>query len=117
MLYGTWESDNDTGAYVTTDVLDFGQRAFKTLATLAFGCSSASDMWGSVEWRSDVRGSFTQSGWQWVNPTGFVTPMITAHDFKLAFKAEDYTDVKLAYLKSRLKLSDKRSIRGIHGAS
>ena len=117
MLYGTWESDNDTGAYVTTDVLDFGQRAFKTLATLSFGCSSASDMWGSVEWRSDVRGSFTQSGWQWVNPTGFVTPMITAHDFKLAFKAEDYTDVKLAYFKSRLKLSDKRSIRGIHSAS
>jgi hypothetical protein len=117
VLYGTYESDNDVSGLVVTDVLDFGQRAFKTLATLSAGCSSASDMWISLYWRSDVRGSFSQSAWQWVNPTGFTTPMITAHDFKLAFKADDYTDAKLSYLKSRLKLSDKRAIRGIHSAS
>ena len=117
VLYGTWESDGDTAGWVTTDVLDFEQRAFKTLATLAVGCSSQSDMWTSLYWRSDVRGSFSQSGWQWVNPTGFTTPMITAHDFKLVFKEEDYTDVKLAYFKARLKLSDKRIIRGIYSAS
>ena len=117
VLYGTYESDTDLGAYVTTDVLDFGQRAFKTLSALAFGCSSASDMWGRVQWRSDVRGSFSSSDWLWVNPTGFITPMITAHDFRLAFKAEDYTDVKLAYIKSRIKLSDHRLIRGLYNAS
>ena len=117
VLYGTWESDNDTGAYVTTDVLDFSQRAFKTLEILSFQCSSAGDMWGRVEWRSDVRGSFSQSLWLWVNPTGFITPMITAHDFRLAFKAESYEDLKLANMKCRLKLSDKRMIRGVYSAS
>ena len=117
VLYGTFESDEDTAAWVTTDVLDYGQRAFKTLEILSCGCSSASDMWTSLFWRSDVKGSFQQSGWQWINPTGFTTPMITAHDFKLAFKADDYSDTKLAYFDARLKLSDKRSIRGIYRAS
>jgi hypothetical protein len=117
VLYATYESDNDVSGLVVTDVLDFGQRAFKTLATLSVNCSSASDMWTSLYWRSDVRGSFQQSGWQWINPTGFTTPMITAIDFKLAFKADDYTDTKMASLKSRLKLSDKRSIRGIYRAA
>lgn len=117
VLYGTYESDEDVAGWVTTDVLDFGQRAFKTVEILSCGCSSTSDMWASVYWRSDVMGSFAQSAWQWINPSGFVTPMVTAHDFKLAFKAEDYTDVKLAYIKARLKLSDKRTIRGVFGAS
>ena len=117
VLYGTWESDGDTGAYVTTDVLDFSQRAFKTLEMLSFQCSSTSDMWGRVYWRSDVRGSFSQSSWLWVNPTGFITPMITAHDFKLAFKADSYLDLKMANIKARLKLSDKRMIRGVYSAS
>jgi len=117
VLYATYESDGDTGGYVTTDVLDLGLRAFKTLATLACGCSSASDMWTRVYWRSDVRSSFSSGEWQWVNPSGFTTPMITAEDFKLAFKAEDYTDVKLAYFKARTKLSDKRMIRGIYSAN
>jgi len=74
-------------------------------------------MWGRVQWRSDVRGSFSSSDWLWVNPTGFITPMITAHDFRLAFKAESYADVKLAYIKSRIKLSDRRLIRGAYSAS
>jgi len=117
VLYGTYESDGDTGAYVTTDVLDFSQRAFKTLEILSFQCSSASDMWGRVDWRSDVRGSFQSSSWLWVNPTGFITPMITAHDFRLAFKAESYVDLKMANIKARLKLSDKRMIRGIYSAN
>ena len=117
VLYGTYESDGDLSGLVVTDVLDFGQRAYKTLATLSCNCSSASDMWTSLYWRSDVMGSFQQANWQWINPTGFTTPMITAIDFKLAFKADSYEDVKLASLKSRLKLSDKRIIRGIHSAT
>ena len=117
VLYGTYVSDDDTSGTVITDVMDFSQRAFKTLATLSANCSSASDMWMQVYWRSNNKGSFAQSGWQWINPTGFTTPMITAIDFKLAFKADSYIDCKLAYLKSRLKLSDKRAIRGIHSAA
>ena len=117
VLYGTYESDGDLGAYVTTDVLDFGQRTFKTLEAISFQCSSTSNMWGRVDWRSDVMGSFQNSAWLWVNPTGFITPMIIAHDFRLVFKAESYNDLKLANMRCRLKLSDKRLIRGIYRAA
>jgi len=116
-LFGTFESDGDTGALVVSDVMDFSQRAFKTLEIMQANCSSASRMWMQVYWRSDVQGTWRQSEWQWINPTGFTTPMMTAVDFKLAFKAEDFSDVKLAYIKSRLKLSDKRSIRGTYHAA
>ena len=117
VLQATWESDGYTGALVITDVMDFGQRAYKTLSSLGAGCSSSSDMWTDVFWRSDIKGTWNDPGWQWINPTGFTTPMITAVDFKLAFRANSYEDVKLGYLKSRLKLSDRRMIRGIHSAA
>ena len=117
VLYGTWESDRDRNARITTDVLDFGQRAFKTLATLSANCSSTNSMWLSIYWRSNVVGSFDQSQWQMINPTGFATPMVTAVDFKLAFEADDYTNTKLVSLRSRLKLSDKRVIRGAYSAT
>jgi len=117
VLLGTYESDGDEEALVVTDVMDFGQRAFKTLEIMSANCSSANKMWMQVYWRSDVQGAWAQSDWQWINPTGFTTPMMTAIDFKLAFKAENFSDVKLAYIKSRIKLSDKRSIRGTYNAT
>jgi hypothetical protein len=117
VLYGTYESDKDISGVAVTDTLDFGQRALKTLTAMSAGCSSKNNMWTSVYWRSDVMGSFQQSEWQWINPTGFTTPMITAVDFKLAFRAENHSDCKLSNIKSRLKLSDKRMIRGIHSAA
>jgi hypothetical protein len=116
-LYGTYESDKDKNATVVTDVLDFGQRAFKTISTLSASCSSSNNMWLGAYWRSNVMGKFQQSRWQRVNPTGFATPMVTAVDFKLAFRADDYTNTKLTSLSSRIKLSDKRAIRGIHRAA
>jgi len=117
VLYGTHSSDKDPNGTVVTDSLDFGQRALKTLSLMSANCSSRNNMWMGVHWRSSVMGTFQKSREQWVNPTGFVTPSVTAVDFKLAFRAENYKDCKLSNMKVRLKLSDKRGIRGAYSAS
>jgi hypothetical protein len=110
-LVGVWESDGNTLRQVVTDLLDFGIRSFKTVSAIELGVTSSSSVYASVDWRSDVNGSFQRSTWLINNPTGFMTPIVTANDFRACVKCSD--DMELRYILLRVKNVDKRSMRGI----
>jgi hypothetical protein len=111
----------------TSDVLDWRVRALKTLETLEFGLnyykldgeSAPYDTYASVMYKYGYKTqSFTQGTWVTLNNEGNVFIHVTANEFKLRFKAPDYrdSDFSMDYVNCRLKLVDKRTIRGPHNA-
>lgn len=110
-LVGVTKSDGVTTRQVVTDVMDFGIRSFKTVTALEFGARGASAVYGAVDWRSALSGSFARSTWLTVNPTGFVTPIVTANDFRLCIKSA--ADIELRYIIARVKNVDRRAMRGV----
>lgn len=112
-LTGVSFDGDDTEARVVTDLVDFGVRSFKTMSVIEVGGYSPNPFYGCVDWRSNNSGSFVRSSWLMVNPTGFVTPIVTAHDFRLCVKTSLFDDVELRYLIARVKNVDKRAMRGV----
>lgn len=126
-LCGFWDDSGDDEIRITTDTFDLGLRAFKTLVTLEVGNNYYSDggadeLSVSLKFRSEYqkdKDSFSQSDWIRLNPTGIAMPMVTANEFRARLKGDTYhsATVNIDSLKARVKLSDKRAIRGIYGSS
>ncbi len=120
---GFFADSADYEARIETGILDFNQRGFKTLQLLELGANytkGTEKLQTSVKYKSDYQSNtFGQTPWIDVNPHGISTPMITASEFKLLAKGSDYRNavISIDYLIARLKLSDKRNIRGPHGFS
>lgn len=112
-LIGVFSVGSDSEARVVTDNLDFGIRSFKTISVIEVGGYSSNGFYVRVDWRSDISGSRLDSSWLAVNPTGFATPIVTAHDFRLHVKSNLYSGVELRYLIARVKNVDKRAMRGV----
>jgi hypothetical protein len=110
-LVGVTGSDGVTTRQLVTDVVDFGIRSFKTVTALEFGVYGASAVYGAVDWRSNIAGTFTRSTWLTTNPTGFITPIVTANDFRLCIKSAG--DIELRYIIARVKNVDRRAMRGV----
>jgi len=74
---------------------------------------------GAVDFKYDYDETRRSSDWIRVNPQGVITPIITANDFRVKFRATDYrpTVIHLDYMNVRYKLVDKRAVRGLHGAN
>jgi len=73
----------------------------------------------SVKFKYNYRGgSFDQTGWKRLNREGIVYPIITATEFKILLRGGGYqnAEASVSYLSARLKMSDKRSIRGLYHA-
>jgi hypothetical protein len=102
---------------VVTDTLDFGIRGMKTINAMEGGFDGSADFSLSVDYRYDPSGSFTRRGWVLANKEGHSVIKVTAPDLRLAFKASDYTNARLDYLRSKVKISDKRYIRGLYARS
>jgi len=123
-LCGFFLDDADYEARIETDVLDFGQRGMKTVSGLEVGGAnydgSSTRIEASIKFRYDhITSGFTQSSWVKLSPEGTAVILVTAPEVKLLARISDYrsTTMTLDYIKARLKMSDKRFIRGPRSAS
>jgi hypothetical protein len=76
-------------------------------------------LYGAVDFKYDYEETRRNSDWIRLNPQAVITPVISANDFRIKFKAIDYraTGLQLDYMNVRYKLVDKRGVRGLHGAN
>jgi len=112
-LVGVNSNGSDVEGRAVTDLVDFGIRSFKTVSVLEVGGFSSAGFRACVDWRSDNSGSFQRSTWLVSNPTGFVTPIVTANDFRLCVKSSSFSDMELRYIIARVKNVDRRAMRGV----
>ncbi len=93
--------------------MDFNLRGMKTIQVLEIGTShSAGTLIAFAQWRSDKTSSFSTSPTKAVNPNGVVNLAVTATEFRIGLTYSSYLNVELDYITPRIKLSDKRSVRG-----
>ena len=125
-LAGFFKDGGDKEVRLTTDTLDFGQRSLKTLETLEFGANyynAAGDiLQARVDWRSDYqsdRDSFNTLDYAQLSPKGTVSPIVTASEFRIRLKGTTYvaSTANIDYIKMRIKLVDKQTVRGMYGTT
>ena len=114
---GPFTSSGVTSFRVVTDTIDFGIRGFKTLGVVELGVDTGEvdqDVDVALYHRSDKKNAFSQTSYISTNPEGWTYPNITAHEFRLCVQADSYAGIKLDYISSRVKMVDRRSIRGLY---
>ena len=125
VLSGFVLEGSDQEMRITTNTLDFGIRAMKTISSVEVGINyytgTATDVFtGTLQYRNDYhsnRDSFSTLDYVTINPKGNFVQEVTANEFRVRLKGTTYVDAKLNldYITTRIKLSDKTSIRGIYG--
>ena len=122
-LAGFFIDSADYKARVETDRFDFNQRGMKTISGIEVGGSfyDAADtaLEVSLKYRYDHKSTtFSQTGWVDLNPEGEAVIPVTAPEVKMLLRADDYREtLNLDYIKPRIKMSDRRFIRGVYDAS
>lgn len=133
-VYGVVESVGASGFYLESERLDFGLRGLKTIVAIEVGISyssdyildeltdelededsdylSASDIHGSVSWKSNIAGSFSNTTNRLINPNGVFYPKVTGDEFKIKLVCPTRTNLQIDYMNIRINTTDKRSIRG-----
>ena len=117
-MFGFWIDSGDYELRLETDTLDFGQRGMKTLTVIETGMNyskSINPIEVSVKYKYNyMENSFSRTAWRLLNREGIMYPQITASELRVLVRGADYRDSKasISYINMRLKLSDKRSIRG-----
>ena len=122
-LCGFFINSADYEGRIQIDTYDYALRGFKLLETLEVGAnyndSSDNLIKTRVSYRSSHVGSFKNLDWTRLNPEGFGHPFCQALEFRVGVKITDYReddDFSLSYVKSRIKLTDKRTVRGLYYA-
>jgi hypothetical protein len=112
-----YDASSNTYFLATTDVLDNNLRAFKHIEAVGVGGQNTATMQVAVDWKNDTRtATYTRSAWKQINETGFAYPGVTAVDYRIAVYAAAFANVYLDYISTRIKLVDKRAIRGAYSA-
>lgn len=117
-MFGFFKDSGDYELRLETDVLDFGQRGMKMLTVVEVGMQYDKGIYQAevaIKYKYKYsEESFSRSEWKMLNDEGVVYPMITASEFKILLRAPDYRECRasISYLNLRIKLSDRRSIRG-----
>jgi hypothetical protein len=118
VLSGFQKDLGDYEGRISVDKIDFNVRGLKTLDVLEFGAdykpSGSYIPYGGVDFKYTHSDAFRSSDWIRLNNEGIVHPIVTANDFRVKFKVDDYRDgdPKLDSIKLRWKLVDKRAVRG-----
>ena len=117
-LYGFWDDDADYELRLETDTLDFGQRGMKSLMSVEVGAShvktsSLLEIASRYKY-SNLSATYTSSPWKRTDFEGVARPIVTSSDHRIRVRASDYrsSTTEISYVKMRLKMSDKRSMRG-----
>jgi hypothetical protein len=119
-LAGFIKDIDDYEARFTGDTIDIRLRGMKTIETLEFGLDCGSDAYGGVDFKYeyDTDTIYRSGSLRPLGPNGVVYPGVTASDFRIKFKADDYRDgIKIDYINCKWKLPDKRSVRGMYNAN
>lgn len=115
--HGPFSSGSDTSFTITTDTLDFGIRGFKTLATVELGVDTggvSQAVQVGTQQRANKTGAFSSLSYINTSPNGVAMPIRTAEEFRVSVKAAAYGGMNLDYINLRVKLVDRRSIRGLY---
>lgn len=117
-LFGFFIDNGDYELRLEMDTLDFGQRGLKTLAVVEAGIQYAKGVYPvelAVKYKYNyMENEFAQSEWVELNREGSSYPAITASEIRVLLRAQDYRNCRasISYMNMRIKLSDRRSIRG-----
>ena len=117
-MFGFWVDSGDYELRLKTDTLDFAQRGMKMLSTIEAGMNyskSSNPIELAIEYKYNyMENSFSKTTWKMFNKEGVVYPQVTASEIRIKIRGADYRDAKASinYITLRLKMSDKRSIRG-----
>lgn len=112
VLLGFYTDLNDSSGYVTTDALDFGIRANKTVDVVEVGADASNDVYVAIDYKLTKSSGFETSDWVIVNNGGTVTIPVSGVEFRFRVKCDSYIGFKLNYILPRVKFDDKRFKRG-----
>lgn len=114
-LAGFFYDTQDYEGIIGTNTMDIGMRSIKTITLLETAFDSDILPLAMVMWRNDI-GSFKESTWKYFNSSGVVFPIVAGVDLRIFVKISDYrlTDFNMDYLKAKIKVTDKRYIRGTY---
>jgi len=123
-LFGFWADSADYKIRIMADTLNFNQRGHKTLTTVEFDGHYLSTNGGNarplecaIQYKSDHQTkTFTESSWTPINNKGVSSKRITASDFRVGIRCEDYrdsdSDFDIKRLKIKMQFVDKHNLRG-----
>lgn len=116
--YGVFDDQGDSEARILTDTTDFGLRGRKTIELVELGVNHTSgDVNAFAQWKSAKTGSFSAAPNNLVNPHGVANIKVTASEFRVGVTFDNYAGVELDYINMRIKLSDKRFVRGAYNVT
>lgn len=138
--YGSFVQSDVGSIIIVTDAIDFNIRGMKTITTIELGADFSGDIQVAIDYKHNKSDSFTRSRWINTSPEGVATIPVTATEFRLCVKtsgeaimsedgndiesedgysitAEVNKDLSLDYIIARVKVSDKRFIRGLYSRS
>lgn len=126
-ICGFFSDTEDYEWRITTDVLDLELRGIKTFGTMELGINHTNtnttlrDVLVAADYRYSYQtapATFSTTGWVRLSPEGAAYIGISAPEVRLKIKGLDFRNgtINLDYLKARVKLSDKRFVRGIYNA-
>lgn len=133
--FSSYLQDDIRSVTIVTDIIDFGIRGLKTISSIELGANFSGDIQMAIDYRYDKKKPFVRSRWENTGLEGVVTIPVTALEFRLcirtlgtAVEAEDGSDIEaedgtsirvelsrdldLDYINIKVKLSDRRFIRG-----
>lgn len=117
VAYGTFETGLDAEYRITTDSIDSQVRALKAVESIELGSHAAIDMQACIFYRYGYKESFRQSRWITANREGVAHVGVAANEWRASIRAVNPSDIYLDYLNYRIKLIDKRNIRGAYGVT
>ena len=118
VLTGFFKDLADYEGRIKIDDLDFKQRGMKTLDHVEYGItytpSASETVTAGADYKYDFDETHRTGDWKRGNKQGMFYSGLTATDFRIKLKVSDYRDgdPKLDSVKARMKMVDKRSIRG-----
>jgi len=114
VTYGVSDDDSDLEGRIITDTLDFGVRGIKTVMTVEAGINhaSGSDMHFRAGYRYNKTSAITNLGWRLASPEGFATLVAGGTEFRIGLKVDSYLTTNVDSLIVRVKLTDRRTLKG-----
>ncbi|MCK5017904.1 MAG: hypothetical protein KAS32_12655, partial [Candidatus Peribacteraceae bacterium] len=111
-LIGPFTDLNDDEGRIVSDTIDFGRRGRKTVDVIEVGADSISEVYVAADWRMDKTASFRRTPFKRLNIHGETVLPIAGNEFRFVIKSDNYLGFNLDYYIARIKLDDKRFIRG-----
>lgn len=117
VAYGTFETGLDTEYRITTDSIDSQVRALKAVESIELGGQAPEDFEACIFFRYGYKESFRQSRWITANREGVAHVGVAVNEWRASVRVSNPANTHLDYLNYRIKLIDKRNIRGAYGVT